>query len=93
MDGLGAPKRGCERVTLCPCMHARGRVCKWGHVQPEQGRRANGRVSTPKQGCKRELATGDSAPPHVCKGGGCVSGAMHKWKGARTLSAPPCPVD
>ncbi len=50
-------------------------------------------VGTPKWGCKKEPATNDSAPLHVCKGRGCVSGAAHKQKGACTLSAPLHPVD
>ncbi len=30
---VGAPKRGCERVTVRPRVHARGRVCEQGGVQ------------------------------------------------------------
>jgi len=83
---VGAPKWGCKRVMVCPCMHARGEgvwVGQW----------ANGRVGAPKWGCEKEPATGDSVPPHACKGRGCVSRVTGKQEGACTFSAPPHPVD
>ncbi len=85
---VGTPKQGCERVMVCPHMHARGRVCEWGSVQPGWGWQANGRVGAPKWGCKKEPATGDSVPLHVCKGRGCVSRVACEWKGACPFCTP-----
>src|SRR6266702_892781 len=78
---VGTPKWGCERVTVHPCVHARGRVCKRGSMQPRWGWQANGRVGAPKRRHEREPVMGKSAPPCACKGGECASRAACKQKG------------
>ncbi len=61
---VGTPKQGCKRVMVHPHMHARGRVCEQGGVQPGwSGRQMEGWVHQ-SRGVKRSWRQ-VTVHPHV----------------------------